>query len=180
MILGLFIIQPVLSHADWNNNNGNNNNWHGNNNGNNNNWHGNNNGWQGNNNGWHGNNGGWGGHDGGWWHSHSYVGVNFSAWPQDYYYGPGYYAPTDGVLVSPPITVVQQPVTIDQPTVVVNDQDQSADSFTINIPNSNGGYIAVVLKKSANGFIGPQGEFYSTFPTVAQLEVIYGKQTSLP
>ncbi len=51
----------------------------------------------------------------------------------------------------------------------------TGDSFTINIPNDKGGYTAVVLKKSGNGFIGPQGEFYSAFPTVSQLQAMYGK-----
>lgn len=49
------------------------------------------------------------------------------------------------------------------------------DSFTINVPNNKGGYTAVVLKKSGNGFIGPQGEFYSEFPKVSQLQLMYGK-----
>jgi len=51
----------------------------------------------------------------------------------------------------------------------------TADSFTINVPNNKGGYTAVVLKKSGNGYIGPQGEFYSEFPKVSQLQTIYGK-----
>ncbi len=49
------------------------------------------------------------------------------------------------------------------------------DLFTINIPNNKGGYTAVVLKKSGNGYIGPQGEFYSEFPKVSQLRMMYGK-----
>ena len=49
------------------------------------------------------------------------------------------------------------------------------DSFVVNIPNNKGGYTAVVLKRSGNGFIGPQGEFYSEFPKVSQLQVMYGK-----
>lgn len=49
------------------------------------------------------------------------------------------------------------------------------DSFTINIPNNKGGYTAVLLKRSGNGFIGPQGEFYNEFPKVSQLQVMYGK-----
>ena len=49
------------------------------------------------------------------------------------------------------------------------------DSFTINVPNDKGGYTAVLLKKSGNGFIGPQGEFYAEFPKVSQLKVMYGK-----
>jgi len=51
----------------------------------------------------------------------------------------------------------------------------TSDSITINIPNNKGGYTAVLLKKSGNGFIGPQGEFYSEFPKVSQLQKMYGK-----
>lgn len=91
--------------------------------------------------------------------------------------------------VTPPVTVVEPPITVVQPPVVVDNQAQSAgpvitaagttsdpsDSFTINIPNKKGGYTAVTLKRSGNGYIGPQGEFYPEFPKVYQLEVIYGK-----
>ena len=49
------------------------------------------------------------------------------------------------------------------------------DSITINIPNNKGGYTAVMLKKSGNGFLGPQGEFYPEFPKVSQLQTMYGK-----
>ena len=49
------------------------------------------------------------------------------------------------------------------------------NSFTINIPNNKGGYTTVLLKKSGKGFIGPQGEFYSEFPKVSQLQLMYGK-----
>ena len=98
------------------------------------------------------------------------------------------------MLVSPPDAdyepVVQQPVTVIQPPPVVDNEAPSAapvittvgapasdtsGSFTINIPNNKGGYTAVLLRKSGNGFIGPQGEFYPEFPKVSQLEVIYGK-----
>lgn len=51
----------------------------------------------------------------------------------------------------------------------------TGDSMTVNIPNDKGGYTSVLLKKSGNGFIGPQGEFYSEFPKVSQLQVMYGK-----
>ena len=49
------------------------------------------------------------------------------------------------------------------------------ETFTVNIPNSRGGYNAVNLKKSGDGFIGPQGEFFREFPRVEQLKVMYGK-----
>ena len=76
-------------------------------------------------------------------------------------------APT-GVTTPPPVTQVEAVSTI--PATVDVD-----DSVTINIPNSKGGYTAVLLKRSGKGFIGPQGEFYNEFPKVSQLQVIYGK-----
>ncbi|OGF45094.1 MAG: hypothetical protein A2452_00765 [Candidatus Firestonebacteria bacterium RIFOXYC2_FULL_39_67] len=48
------------------------------------------------------------------------------------------------------------------------------DVYTINIPNSKGGYTAVIIKKVKEGFTGPQGELYKEFPTVEQLKVLYG------
>ena len=47
--------------------------------------------------------------------------------------------------------------------------------ITLNIPNHKGGYTAVMLKRSGQGFIGPQGELYEEFPSVEQLKVVYGK-----
>ncbi len=49
------------------------------------------------------------------------------------------------------------------------------DSYTVNIPNSKGTYTAVALKRNGNGFVGPQGEYYSEFPKVEQLKLMYGK-----
>jgi hypothetical protein len=51
----------------------------------------------------------------------------------------------------------------------------SEDSFTVNIPNSKGDYTAVTLKRSGNGFAGPQGEYYTEFPRIEQLKVMYAK-----
>ena len=50
-----------------------------------------------------------------------------------------------------------------------------SDEFIVNIPNNHGGYTAVIIKRSGNGFTGPQGEFYPEFPTVSQLKMMYGK-----
>lgn len=49
------------------------------------------------------------------------------------------------------------------------------ESFTINIPNSKGGYTSVTLKRSGSGYTGPQGEYYSDFPKVEQLRAMYEK-----
>jgi len=50
------------------------------------------------------------------------------------------------------------------------------ETFTINIPTHDGGYIPVTLTRKGDGFIGPQGEYYDEFPKIAQLKVMYGSQ----
>ena len=47
--------------------------------------------------------------------------------------------------------------------------------FTVNIPDSKGGYTPVTIKKSGDGYIGPQGEYYQEFPKVEQLKTTYAK-----
>jgi len=84
--------------------------------------------------------------------------------------------------------VVEQPVVYAQPEQVIVTQPQqvvvsqpapvaveSQDSFPVNVPNNSGGYTAVVVKRSGNGYVGPQGEFYASFPSVSQLKAMYGK-----
>ena len=65
-----------------------------------------------------------------------------------------------------PVTPVQAPP---PPTVALD------DTFTVNIPNAKGTYTAVIIKRSGNGFVGPQGEYYSEFPKVDQLKLMYSK-----
>jgi len=48
------------------------------------------------------------------------------------------------------------------------------NSFTVNVPNNQGGYSAVVIQQSGSGYTGPQGEYYTQFPSVAQLQAMYG------
>jgi hypothetical protein len=62
--------------------------------------------------------------------------------------------------------------TLSEPAIIGPAQP---DVFTVNIPNEHGGYTAVIIKRSANGFVGPQGEFYPEFPKVSQLKIMYGK-----
>lgn len=57
----------------------------------------------------------------------------------------------------------------------LNHKPLPGDSFTVNIPNSKGGYTAITLKRSGSGYTGPQGEYYSDFPKVEQLRAMYGK-----
>jgi len=60
------------------------------------------------------------------------------------------------------------------PQVPAPPADQQ-NEFTVNVPNDHGGYTTVLIKRSGNGFTGPQGEYYPQFPTVAQLKIMYGK-----
>jgi hypothetical protein len=54
------------------------------------------------------------------------------------------------------------------PTELISDE-----SFSIGIPNSRGGYTTIHIEVVDNGFIGPQGEFYSQFPSIRQLQILY-------
>lgn len=80
------------------------------------------------------------------------------------------------VFYQPVPLVISQPVIVDavynQPLVIM--PITSSDSYTVNIPSSSGGYTAVVIRRSGDGFIGPQGEYYPQFPRVGQLQVMYG------
>jgi drug/metabolite transporter (DMT)-like permease len=72
-----------------------------------------------------------------------------------------------------------QQVVVVQPAPVVVAQAPSVvypqDSVTVNVPNDNGGYTAVMLKRSGNGYVGPQGEYYDAMPTTEQLSALYGR-----
>ena len=74
----------------------------------------------------------------------------------------------------PPAQVV---VTQSAPVVVAQGPSTtySGDTVTVNVPNNNGGYTAVVLKRSGNGYVGPQGEYYDQVPSTEQLQAMYGK-----
>ena len=62
-------------------------------------------------------------------------------------------------------------VVVPEPVIV---QSQIPETSTVNIPNSRGGYTSVTLRRSGNGFVGPQGEYYPNFPSVEQLRTMYG------
>ncbi len=59
--------------------------------------------------------------------------------------------------------------------VYESDLDSSADAseFVINIKNSDGEYTKIKIKKHYHGYMGPQGEYYDSFPEVAQLKAMY-------
>jgi len=71
-----------------------------------------------------------------------------------------------------------QQVVVEQPAPVVMaaapSTTYSGDTVTVNVPNNNGGYTAVVLKRSGNGYVGPQGEYYDQVPSTQQLQAMYG------
>ncbi len=48
------------------------------------------------------------------------------------------------------------------------------DTVIVNVPNDNGSYTPVTLRRSGGGYIGPRGEYYITMPTVEQLKAVYG------
>ena len=70
------------------------------------------------------------------------------------------------------ISVPAQTTLISQQPAATNEEG----AFTVNIPNSKGGYTPVTIKKSGDGYIGPQGEYYQEFPKVEQLKTRYSKQ----
>ncbi len=92
---------------------------------------------------------------------------------QYYYYDGLYYdyTPRGYVVVTLPVGATV--VTALQPAVTATQVNDNV--ITVNIPNDKGGYITVNLKRSGNGFVGPQGEFYPELPKVSQLRLMYGK-----
>lgn len=86
-------------------------------------------------------------------------------------------APPQNIVVAPNSTAVQQvaPNAVAENTPPEASATNAPDSFTVNIPNSKGGYTPVTLKRSGNGYIGPQGEYYTQFPAIEQLKAMYAK-----
>jgi hypothetical protein len=70
--------------------------------------------------------------------------------------------------------VYEEPAPVEVQPAPVASTTYSGDTVTVNVPNNNGGYTAVVLKRSGNGFVGPQGEYYDQVPTTEQLQAMYG------
>lgn len=88
-----------------------------------------------------------------------------------------YYLPARGgyEIVQPHTAVVVPPTAILQPQNYVPAAQPVQNEFTINIPNEHNGYVTVKIKRSGTGFVGPQGEYYSEFPSVQQLALMYNK-----
>jgi len=84
-----------------------------------------------------------------------------------YCYNNVYYTDSPGgyvVVPAPAVNYSSSPVSV----------TSSRATVVINVPNSNGSYTPVILVKTNNGYIGPQGEYYLGRPTVDQLRALYG------
>jgi hypothetical protein len=108
-----------------------------------------------------------------------------------YYYGNAYYAaaPNGYVVTAPPAiaapmaaapSVAPQvqapaPAPIAQPSAAPAANEPS-DAVETYIPNGNGSFTVVTLRKTEKGFLGPQGEFYADHPTEEQLKARYCKK----
>jgi len=94
-----------------------------------------------------------------------------------YYYLDGvYYKPvTEGYVVVPESEFEKYKQRKETLKNEESDKNVSGEEYIVNIPNSDGSFTPVKLKKSNNGYIGPQGEFYQGHPSVEQLKVLYGK-----
>ena len=68
--------------------------------------------------------------------------------------------------------VVTEKPTVDAPITVT---PTPSETYTVTIQNTDGTLTPITITKLANGFQGPQGEYYPQFPKVAQLKVMYGK-----
>ena len=51
---------------------------------------------------------------------------------------------------------------------------QEANTFYVNITNSNGSVTPVRIIKQGNAYVGPRGEQYPKLPTAEELKPIYG------
>lgn len=53
------------------------------------------------------------------------------------------------------------------------------DSYTVNMPASNGSYMSIDIRKVDNYYLGPLGERYDRFPTVYELERNYAGYSAI-
>ena len=73
--------------------------------------------------------------------------------------------------LSAPIYIDQSPYIRQVPVVII---PPPPNAFTVTFPDGHGGFTAVIIKKSGEGFVGPKGEYYPEFPKVFQLRLKYG------
>ena len=98
-----------------------------------------------------------------------------------YEYENVYYQPSSGgyVVVQPPVAtneyISPNVVYAPAPYVATPAQPTEGEPVTVNVRTLHRGTIAITLMRYANGFVGPQGEFYPAFPTSEELRVRYGR-----
>jgi hypothetical protein len=56
----------------------------------------------------------------------------------------------------------------------INALREEAITSYVNLPNPNGSVTPVAIKRQGNVYVGPRGEQYTSYPTVQQLQPIYG------
>ncbi|MFA6599913.1 MAG: DUF6515 family protein [Candidatus Omnitrophota bacterium] len=87
---------------------------------------------------------------------------------------------TQTVMAAAP--VMQQPVAVASTAPIrpalypSKEEELNRDVYEIYIPNGNGSFTQVTLRKTEKGFLGPQGEFYEDHPTIDQLRERYAKK----
>jgi hypothetical protein len=80
-----------------------------------------------------------------------------------------------GSTVQKPDYEAPAPTVVGAPAPSVPSTVYSGDTVTVNVPNNSGGYTSVLLKRSGNGYVGPQGEYYDQIPSTEQLQAMYGR-----
>ncbi len=88
------------------------------------------------------------------------------------YVGYADYAPLEPDYIDGPLIISNMSAPAISPIPIP--PSTQINEITVNIPNVHGGFNAVVIKKSGEGFIGPQGEYYPEFPKIFQLQMKYG------
>ena len=51
---------------------------------------------------------------------------------------------------------------------------ESANTYVVNVQNSNGSTTPVTIRRAGDRWVGPRGEYYSVLPTAEQLRPVYG------
>jgi hypothetical protein len=83
-------------------------------------------------------------------------------------YNDVYYATCNSGYVVVPRPAVVYYNAVPQPSL-------NRETVVINVPNRDGSFIPITLLKAENGYVGPQGEYYTGHPTVEQLRALYGR-----
>lgn len=114
-----------------------------------------------------------------------YTAVTVQQTPYYLYNGIYYTTAPSGYTVVQPPPAVPAPIPVVPPHVVAPTASAPEiphatetivnDDYDIYVPNQDGTYTLVKLKKTDKGFVGPQGEVYAQHPTVKELEARYSK-----